>query len=448
MKAMTLNMAPRMQKGLTPQAFQVVQRVKRLADDTGVSLYLVGGAVRDLLLGLNSSDLDFVIEPDAIRFARLFFAQQAGGDLVVHDRFGTAMWEPPERIFPRSIDFVTARKERYAEPAALPTVTPSGIKDDLFRRDFTINALAIQLDGERYGRLIDQHHGHADLKNGVIRILHPDSFVDDPTRIWRAVRYAERLRFEIEPRTEQAIPAGLTAHTRLSADRIRHELEKVLEEDERCAEILLHLDRIGLLRSISERLRVPSVLADRLRQLMPLFQSEPKSGLIEKRRDSRFHLLLWGIESADPAENLEIEAEISETLRLSKELTQTWRWLRETADRFAQADPGVVIEPLEVVQRLNKRSHLDLQLLELRLRPYRLGHTLLTRYQAEWGQVKVSLNGHDLIKMGVQPGPRLGELLDALYGAKLKGGIPLVEDERRYVEQALHMMNETVGNDE
>ena len=438
---MTINMAPSMQNSLSPDAFQVVQQVKRLADDAGVSLYLVGGAVRDLLLGLNSSDLDFVIEPDAIRFARLFFAGQ-DGDLVVHDRFGTATWEPPAAVFSRSIDFVTARKERYTAPAALPTVTPSGIKDDLFRRDFTINALAIQLDGERYGRLIDQHNGHEDLKNGVIRILHSASFVDDPTRIWRAVRYAERLRFLLAPQTEHTIPAGLAAHAGLSADRIRHELEKVLEEERYCAEMLLHLDRIGLLRSISDRLRVSSSLVDHFRQLEPLFEGERESDLLEKRREGRFHLLLWGAETADRAENEEIEAEISKKLRLSKELSQMWRWLRETAERLAEADQGAVLEPLEVVKRLNKRSPLELQLLEMRLSPHPLGTGLLRRYQTEWAQIEVSLNGHDLIKMGIKPGPRLGELLEMLYGAKLKGEIATEEDERRYVGQVLKRMND------
>ena len=146
-------------------------------------VYLVGGAVRDLLLGRESFDVDLAVEGDAIEFAR-----GLGGEVTAHGRFGTAVVRFPDG---RQLDVVTCRRETYAAPAALPDVEAGTIEDDLARRDFTVNAMAASL-GSDFGRLVDPHGGRADLENETIRVLHQQSFVDDPTRIFRAVRYESR----------------------------------------------------------------------------------------------------------------------------------------------------------------------------------------------------------------------------------------------------------------
>gem|GEM_PF-2524828 len=196
------------------------------ANDLGYSLYVVGGFVRDLLLGHPTLDLDLVVEGDAIALARQL-AEQLGGQVRSHGRFGTAKLILPEDRpsgQPASLDFVTARTEFYAHPTALPQVERSSIKQDLYRRDFTINTMAICLDRARYGELLDYYGGERDLLEKLVRVLHSLSFVEDPTRMLRAVRFEQRLGFRIEARTEELLRGALDLLDRVSGDRLRHEL--------------------------------------------------------------------------------------------------------------------------------------------------------------------------------------------------------------------------------
>src|SRR5215207_1049622 len=181
-------------------------------------VYLVGGAVRDLLLGRPRADVDLVVVGDAAALA-----ERLGGAAAEHERFGTVKVE----VEGHEIDIATARSESYPTPGALPVVAPADdIEADLGRRDFTINAMAIPIDGE--ARLVDPHGGEGDLKEGVLRVLHPRSFEDDPTRAIRAARYAARLNFRLEPETEKLLRA--TDLSTVSADRRRAELERLAGE--------------------------------------------------------------------------------------------------------------------------------------------------------------------------------------------------------------------------
>ena len=157
----------------------------------GLPLYIVGGSVRDLVLGHRLNDFDLTLEGNAIALARSL-ASKHGGTITAHIKFGTANWLLPDhlKIDHPTLDLVSARSETYKHPVALPTVKLGSIADDLRRRDFTINAMAIRLDGSHFGELRDDLNGMEDLQNGIIRILYPRSFIDDPTRMYRAVRYA------------------------------------------------------------------------------------------------------------------------------------------------------------------------------------------------------------------------------------------------------------------
>jgi tRNA nucleotidyltransferase (CCA-adding enzyme) len=189
--------------------------------------WLVGGAVRDLLLGAPAIDLDVAIEGDAREVAREL-AERLGGESVEHERFGTATVRAGEL----TVDLASTRRESYAEPGALPEVEPASLDEDLARRDFTVNAMAASLDRARLGELRDPHGGRDDLDAGVIRILHPGSFIDDPTRLLRAIRYEARFGFRMDPETErlarEAIAAG--AASTVSSARIRDELLDLLGE--------------------------------------------------------------------------------------------------------------------------------------------------------------------------------------------------------------------------
>jgi len=205
----------------------IIEIVGKLADELKVKAYIVGGPVRDKLLGIKNYDLDFVVEEDGIKFAEAL-NKALKGKLTIYKAFGTATIA----IKGKRVDIVTSRKETYKHPAAYPAIKHGNIKDDLFRRDFTINAMAISVNKKNFGELVDFYGGQKDLKKGVIRVLHDKSFMDDPTRIFRAVRFSVRFGFKIEPHTKrlikEAVLDGLLRE--VNAGRIRKEIEAFLKE--------------------------------------------------------------------------------------------------------------------------------------------------------------------------------------------------------------------------
>src|SRR4030042_6195240 len=257
---MTKNLAFELEQRLPAESLNLIRAAGELASEQGLGLYLVGGAVRDLLLGRANFDLDLVVEGDAPKLASRL-AQREGGEIVVHRRFGTAKF----RYKKLSIDFVTARAETYAHPGALPTVRPGSIKDDLWRRDFTINAIAIHLDRDNFGTPLDPYGGEDDLENRLIRILHEKSFIDDATRMLRAIRYEQRFDFQLEPNTEELLRRDLGMLNTISGDRIRHELELILKEE--CPEKMLRrASELGVLKEIHSSLKGNGWLEERFQQ--------------------------------------------------------------------------------------------------------------------------------------------------------------------------------------
>ena len=246
-----INLADKIEKTLPVELVALTKQAAAIAADKKVQLYLVGGIVRDLLLGQPNFDLDLVAEGDAIGMAKEI-ANKFGGKLTVHKMFNTAKivldkW---------SIDIAMARTETYAQPGALPVVTPGTLNTDLFRRDFTINAMAICLSPNRYGELIDLYRGLKDLNGKAIRILHENSFIDDATRIWRAVRYEQRLGFQIEASTLKLLKRDVAQLKTVGGYRLRRELELVLKEKEP-EKALARADKLGVLKELH-----PSLKAD------------------------------------------------------------------------------------------------------------------------------------------------------------------------------------------
>lgn len=219
---------------------EIIKLVGETADKLKVPAYLVGGPVRDKLLGIANYDLDFVVEGDGIKFAEALNKKLKGG-LTAYRAFGTAAIKLKEK----KIDIVTARKETYKYPAAYPSVTPGAIKDDLFRRDFTINAMAMVINKRNFGALVDFYGGEEDLKKGIIRVLHDKSFMDDPTRIFRAVRFSVRFGFKIEARTKRLIKEAVSDGFlgEVNAGRVKKEVELFLKEKDpkKCLETFAKL---------------------------------------------------------------------------------------------------------------------------------------------------------------------------------------------------------------
>jgi tRNA nucleotidyltransferase (CCA-adding enzyme) len=208
---------------------RVLEKIGTLADDLGVRAYAVGGCVRDWLLRrrVGKSDLDIVVEGNGIAVAEAA-ARVLGGQVRAHEQFGTATLASGER----RIDFATCRRETYAAPAAYPKVSAGTLRDDLFRRDYTINAVAVALDRPRRWRIMDPFHGAADLRRKHLRVLHAKSFIDDPSRLLRGVRFLVRFGLRWEPSTERAAREAIRAGAIgwLNAGRLRKELDRIAAE--------------------------------------------------------------------------------------------------------------------------------------------------------------------------------------------------------------------------
>jgi tRNA nucleotidyltransferase (CCA-adding enzyme) len=236
--------------GLDKKSLEIIKAIGDLADEKKIKAYLVGGPVRDLFLKCQVKDIDIVVEGDAMKVARAFSGLNLGSKVVTYPAFKTASVHLADG---RLIDFVTARKERYVRPGAFPAVTSSNIKDDLFRRDFTVNAMALSINNSSFGELVDPWGGFKDLKAKEIRILHEKSFIDDPTRILRAARFKARLGFTLEAKTSKLLKLAIEngALKTIKPQRYAKDLDKILKEKNK-AEALKSLQSWKALQSEEE----------------------------------------------------------------------------------------------------------------------------------------------------------------------------------------------------
>lgn len=241
------SLAEKIETGMGSELKGILHAAGSLAAGMGFCAYAVGGMVRDLLLGRGSFDLDIVVEGEGIRFARSL-AGRLQARVKGYERFGTATITLPTRT---KVDVATARTEVYDEPAALPRVTPGSIRDDLFRRDFTINAMALSLAPAEFGRLLDEFGGVRDIRERRIRVLHDRSFIDDPTRIFRAVRFESRLGFRIVASDVRLIGSALSDSLlqKLQEYRIAAELRLILKEPDP-ARPLRRLEQLGVIDAL------------------------------------------------------------------------------------------------------------------------------------------------------------------------------------------------------
>ena len=361
--------------------------------------YLVGGFVRDLLLSRPVNDFDVVIEGNAIKFGNAL-VEKYGGKLTTHQKFHTAVWHLPNSS--ETLDLITARKEAYLSPGALPTVTPSTIEDDLLRRDFTINAMAVRLDGTRLGELLDPLNGRTDLENKTIRVLHPNSFIDDPTRIFRAIRYAGRYSFNLESSTLNLInSASLFVIMKLSGERIRHELDLIFEE-ENSPQMLLRAGALKLFETIHPKL--------------PLFKPECSDFLkMDPILDIPANRILMGymLWFMDLLEDDILS--LARRLDFSNDMTHAvWAvsQLKKSLPFLIGSKPSVWTFALE-----------KLPLLSIYV-VYLVTHeNALLDYLSIWRHVKPQTTGDELKERGLPPGPRFGEILSQLRAAWLDGEV-------------------------
>jgi tRNA nucleotidyltransferase (CCA-adding enzyme) len=266
-----MKISARMKQKLSPTMQGILHEAGCLASEMGFHAWAVGGMVRDLLLGIGNFDLDIVIEGDGILFAQSL-AGRLHAKVTSHERFGTATITFPDRL---RVDVATARTEIYERPAVLPTVTPGSIRDDMARRDFTINALAVSLMPGDFGRLLDIFHGVRDLRERHIRVLHEQSFMDDPTRIFRAARFETRLGFRIVRSSEQMITAALSRSilSKLEDYRIAAELRLILEEPDPAGP-LKRLADLGVIEALQSRAPLQRVLEKQMKKAVHVLERD------------------------------------------------------------------------------------------------------------------------------------------------------------------------------
>ncbi len=406
---------------LPPAQFSLIRRIASLAAERGLALYLVGGFVRDLLLARPTLDHDFVLEGDAVPFARAL-VKKFGGRVTTHPAFHTATWFLPSDLLgeanvPGAFDLISARSETYAHPAALPTVTLGDISDDLRRRDFTINAMSVRLNDGEFGDLLDPFDGQADLRKGMVRVLHARSFIDDPTRIFRAVRYAERYGFKLALQTRELIPAALKYVDRLSPERLRHELDLILEEENSSA-MLARLANLGLLAAVKPALpEFPAERAHWLDHRVPV-----DFGLTLDR--AALGYLLWLMDA--PEETL---ASLTDRLGFTAPLTKSVR----AAARLKADLPSLEgARPSQWVERLERVPPDAIYAVRLVTRQEALQDYLLT-----WRHIYPSITGDDLKARGLPPGPKFKHILTRLRSAWLDGEVSTPKEEEFLLESLL-----------
>ncbi len=423
----------RMQAAISPGMWQLARAIAYQAQQRQVGLYVVGGFVRDLLLDLPNYDVDLVVEGDAIELVRAVQATY-GGDMHSHAQFGTAKWMPDDAVarslgielnaagWPASIDFVSARSEFYEQPTALPTVERGSIKLDLHRRDFTINTLAIRLSPEPFGELLDFYGGEQDLREGVIRVLHSLSFVDDPTRMLRAVRLEQRLGFLIESRTEELIRSAIALLDRVSGDRIRHELALILAEQQPLR-ALTRLDELGILAAIHPDLRVDDWVRSAFHAVRDAREDLPWPSLatFDNWMLTTFGLFI----SRLPEPELE---QLGRRLQFSRAYIDHLHAAR-TAIAYLPL-LGKQQQPSEVVRLLEPLDEVG-WLAAWAAAPNGVARQQIETFAKEWRFVKPVLSGTDLREItGLKPGPVYGALLDRLRRAWLNGEITSSEAEK------------------
>ena len=434
----TSHLQKQLDSRLPPSFLALLKTIEKLADTQGVAAFLVGGFVRDFLLNIPNFDVDVVIEGDGIGFGKAL-ATELKAEWTVHERFGTVSIALPKSLnlpHMHHLDIATARTEYYEYPTALPTVERSSLKKDLYRRDFTINALAIRVN-RTPGELLDFFGGRRDLKDKIVRVLHSLSFVEDPTRVFRAIRFEQRFNFQISKETQHFIQQAeiMDLFHRLSGSRLGNELIHILEEPEP-AKGIQRLCQFKLLRFIHPKLQwkepVPT-LFEAVEKILSWHEVEQAKPTIERWL---LYALAW-FESLGKTE-----------------LMKTWK--RLGFPQKVTATVGEFLPAQSTLMRTLNKKHLARSEISALLTPWRKELVLFLMTKAEskpatqmamerirdylttFQHVSIALTGHDLEALGLPKGPAYRRVLDRVFKAKLDGLAVTAEDEYRLAKTFIH----------
>ncbi len=407
------NLAKEMDSRLPKELAAFLRRAGQIAAASGQNLYLVGGVVRDLLLGKTNTDIDLVVEGDAATLATRLLPEEEV-KITYFKRFNTAKmaWRN------WSIDIAAARREHYSNPGALPTVSPSLLGDDLWRRDFCINSVAVSLNPADYGEVTDPCGGEQDLKKGLIRVLHPLSFSDDATRIWRAIRYEQRLGFQLEGHTLRLLQQDIPMLATISGERIRYEIECILNED-KPEKIFRRAAELGVLQALYPRLKGDGWLKNSFTAARNYCAPDRPSAILY------LALLSYRLTAAE-------KEVLGSRIRLTRALTKVLEDTTEIKGHLkALADNK---PPSAIYKQLHRRSQPAIIANMLVALPL-AARSAIRLYMDKLRYVRTSLNGDNLVAMGMSPGPAINGMLGRLLEARLDGKVKSRQDEERLAEK-------------
>jgi tRNA nucleotidyltransferase (CCA-adding enzyme) len=421
-QARTMDLKDKLEK-LDKESLWLCHTIGQVAQKNKMVAYAVGGSVRDLILGLKSFDLDFVIEGSAIELATHLANKYSDNFSLIasHERFQTAaLTFHGERD--RSVDLSTARIEFYEFPAALPTVEPSVLENDLFRRDFTINALAACVNPDSFGTLYDYFDGLQDLSDRVIRILHQFSFIEDPTRIMRAARFASRLGFTIDPKTEEQAKRAISIgkFDNLGGVRIRDELKLILQSPERLKGLAILSKLGGKLRYLDEHLEY----------------GEPERKTIRRAEQLLLHYQIdnaWIIYLALLLARLSSERLPDVLARLHMSNDDRTAILRGLEIYSALGNQRKEIKKSEIYDILHDSPDESLAIAACLAPANSYVRRMTKLYFDQLKTVCIEVSGKDLLSIGFSEGPRIGEVLKAVLDAKLNGLVSTKKEELEFV---------------
>jgi tRNA nucleotidyltransferase (CCA-adding enzyme) len=408
---------PNLAQLLTSKSSTEYQRVFQLCRDIANELgevdgvYVVGGVVRDLILDREPGDIDLSVVGDAKVFAETL-ANRMGASNLVESQFLTYKIVIKNLDGLSEIDVVNARSETYAGPAALPDITPGSIDDDLKRRDFTINSMAISLNDSDWGTLFDPTNGFADTMRKRIKVHHDESYVVDPTRIFRTVRYAVRLGYSIDSRTIELISHTLDNIGRLSGARIRHEFELMLTEPNR-VDILKKSEDLGLLAAISPSLRVGA-------KALQVLESQAEDGSISSQMTDLLAIATFGL-NEDEAKQVVLRfdgpGDWGESILGNAALSKLVAVLDEP-----NIKPSEVAEILQPIPLASINAYIAAG-------PPLPRRDRMTDYITRIRFIQPEISGTDLLAEGIPEGPVIGKLMDVVRRAKLDGTVSTKQEE-------------------
>ena len=412
------------QDNLDKHILSILKNIGALAEELNYKAYVVGGFVRDLLMDKKNFDIDIVIEGDGTKFASAY-AKKYGGKVFIHQKFKTAVVTMEDGF---KIDFATARTEYYITPAAAPEVVESSVKSDLFRRDFTINAMAVRLDGNQFGNLLDFFMGQKDIQDKKIRVLHSLSIVDDPSRALRAIRFAVRFGFEIGSHTERLLKhaQSLDLYNRIIGSRKFLELKYILQE-ENYLQALQLLNKYNILKIYSSKIKYDDELAAKFKRGENLYNWYK----IQFEKDLeiwrvRFNILFFTIKGEAYTkfiDNFDIPLKQSVLLKNDHKYMEYANGLFK---RYKEHKPSFIYG---VCSNLTDESALALAAV--------MGESkqdIIKDYLTEYKNIKISLNGNDLLNLGVKKGPDVRKYLDMLLKARLDNIVTSKEDEINFIK--------------